>query len=76
MRGDNPGVCRHRRRWLARVSVAGRWVRLGLFEFELEAIRVARLAREGEYAKLPAGALRRLAAAMRTTVRELLRRGE
>jgi hypothetical protein len=43
---DLPGVKRVRRRWQARVSIAGRWLHLGSFASEWEARRAARRARD------------------------------
>lgn len=67
-----PGVHRHRRKFAARISLRGRWVRLGLYDSEWEAARVARRARDGDYARLPRKALERLAAAMGLTPELLL----
>jgi hypothetical protein len=67
-----PGVCRHRRKYWARISVRGRWVKLVLCPSEWEANRVSRRARAGEYDKLPAKAIVRLAAALGTTPEALI----
>lgn len=64
--GACPGVYRRRRRWQARVCIAGRWVSLGLHPSEWLA---ARLSAQAKLA--PAAVKLKLAAA--ATVRERLR---
>lgn len=40
--GPYPGVRRRKRRYEARISIAGEWVRLGLYRSDCEAVRAQR----------------------------------